>query len=191
MGFSLLLGDSTLPGFGIYLTSTGTTVFAVQFMKRGRPVTEVIGRAGKISPGEAWKKAVKVLSANASPATKEPSPALGRKGPAQGNALVTDANRVSASEVHAQASPPERKRPRLLFFDEMQAIVRYSRSQIDRLEAKGTFPKRVAIGTGRVGWIESEIDEYLAKRIAARSMKVGTLGSAGQTIARGKWLRPK
>ena len=37
-------------------------------------------------------------------------------------------------------------------------------------ERKGRFPKRLAIGPGTTGWIESEIDEFLAARAAERSM---------------------
>ena len=39
----------------------------------------------------------------------------------------------------------------------------YSRRHIDRLEVAGKFPKRVAIGDRRVGWVESEIDEYFGE----------------------------
>jgi hypothetical protein len=50
---------------------------------------------------------------------------------------------------------------------------------IRRPEAAGNFPKRVAIGPGRVRWIESEIDAYVDKWIAPRSTVAGTLGSVG------------
>ena len=35
----------------------------------------------------------------------------------------------------------------------------YGRRQIDRIEAKGKFPKRVPIGENRVGVRDTEIDE--------------------------------
>lgn len=43
-----------------------------------------------------------------------------------------------------------------------------SRSTIYRLEAKGRFPKRVKIGDHASGYIESEVDAWIADCIAAR-----------------------
>jgi len=37
--------------------------------------------------------------------------------------------------------------------------------------AKGTFPKQVQLGPKAVGWIEAEIDAWIAARIAARDLK--------------------
>jgi len=39
---------------------------------------------------------------------------------------------------------------------------------LHRLEASNKFPKRVKIGEHSIAWVESEIDEYLEKRIAER-----------------------
>ena len=36
-----------------------------------------------------------------------------------------------------------------------------SRSAIHRREKAGTFPSRREIGPGSVGWLESEIDEFI------------------------------
>jgi prophage regulatory protein len=44
-----------------------------------------------------------------------------------------------------------------------------SKVQIWRLERDGKFPLRVQISAARHAWIEAEIDEWLAVRIAARS----------------------
>jgi len=41
------------------------------------------------------------------------------------------------------------------------------RSMIYQLEAEQRFPKRIKIGIRAVGWIESEVQIWLAKRIAA------------------------
>jgi predicted DNA-binding transcriptional regulator AlpA len=69
--------------------------------------------------------------------------------------------------------------PKLLLFPELKDHgVRYGRRQIDRLEAAGDFPKRVAIGVGRVGWVETEIVAHVDALIAGRSTAMGTLGSA-------------
>jgi len=44
--------------------------------------------------------------------------------------------------------------------------VRLGRRKIDRLKAKGRFPKRVPIGDSRVGWIETEIDAHVKAQIS-------------------------
>ena len=68
---------------------------------------------------------------------------------------------------------------RILTFPELRDHgVVYGRRQIDRIEAKGRFPKRVPIGENRVGWLETEIDAHVEMQIAARSTAAGTLGSA-------------
>jgi prophage regulatory protein len=46
----------------------------------------------------------------------------------------------------------------------------YSKSHLWRMEQAGKFPKRVPIGPGRHGWVESEIDEYLEMKIASRDV---------------------
>jgi prophage regulatory protein len=46
--------------------------------------------------------------------------------------------------------------------------VLYSPAHIARLEAAGQFPKRIRLGQGRVGWLETEVDAWLQERIDAR-----------------------
>jgi prophage regulatory protein len=41
-------------------------------------------------------------------------------------------------------------------------------TQIDELEKKGNFPKRVQISSRAVGWVEDEVDEWIHARIRAR-----------------------
>lgn len=62
-------------------------------------------------------------------------------------------------------------RPRkLLRFPELKRTrgIDFSRRHLQRLEDKGTFPKRVQMSTNAVGWVEDEVDKYIAGRIAAR-----------------------
>lgn len=47
--------------------------------------------------------------------------------------------------------------------------VSLSNCQLRRLERAGKFPKRVRVSDLRHAWVESEIDEYISRRIAARS----------------------
>ena len=46
--------------------------------------------------------------------------------------------------------------------------VLYSYAHIARLEKAGKFPKRVQLGPCRVGWVESEIEDWIKARIAER-----------------------
>ncbi len=46
--------------------------------------------------------------------------------------------------------------------------VSYCRMHVDPLEAKGEFPLRVHLGPNSVGWVEDEVDAYIAAKIAAR-----------------------
>ena len=67
-------------------------------------------------------------------------------------------------------------------FDDMHTILRLpevkrstglSRSTIYLRIAQDTFPKPVSLGGRAVGWLESEIEEWLQRRIeASRKVKV-------------------
>ena len=61
---------------------------------------------------------------------------------------------------------------KLLSKKQVKALVLYSYAHIDRLEMAGLFPKRVKLSlhrTGRVGWIEEEIEKWLQVRVDARN----------------------
>jgi prophage regulatory protein len=58
---------------------------------------------------------------------------------------------------------------RLLAFEDLRPRgIKYSKVNIWRLEKRGAFPKRVAIGPGRHAWVEQEIDDWIRSRIAQR-----------------------
>jgi prophage regulatory protein len=53
----------------------------------------------------------------------------------------------------------------------LQAVVRTTglgRSTIYRMEAAGQFPQRIKLGLRAVGWIESEVQAWLAARANGR-----------------------
>lgn len=52
---------------------------------------------------------------------------------------------------------------------QLPEYVPYSLSHIARLERAGHFPKRVRLGPCRVGWVESEVQDWLAARLAERT----------------------
>lgn len=53
----------------------------------------------------------------------------------------------------------------------LRAVVCLSNTQIDRLERRGRFPKRVVLsGTARnsrIGWVKKEIHYWVLERVAA------------------------
>lgn len=57
---------------------------------------------------------------------------------------------------------------KLLSKKALKEIVLYSPQHIARLEKAGQFPKRVQLGPNRVGWVESEVLEWLEERIKDR-----------------------
>lgn len=59
--------------------------------------------------------------------------------------------------------------PELIIADEIARRIPYSQNQLRRLEAQGSFPKRVRIGANRVAWVRQEVDDWLKSRIAERT----------------------
>ena len=60
---------------------------------------------------------------------------------------------------------------RLLSKTQVRELVLYSPAHIARLEHAGLFPRRVRLGNGpraRVGWLETEVLDWLKARIAQR-----------------------
>lgn len=51
---------------------------------------------------------------------------------------------------------------------QVKEMVLYSYAHIDRLEAQGMFPKRVRLGQNRVGWVKSEVEDWIKARIEQR-----------------------
>jgi prophage regulatory protein len=47
-------------------------------------------------------------------------------------------------------------------------MVPYTRQHILRLESAGKFPKRIRVGDNRVGWLLSEVEDWIAARVAMR-----------------------
>ena len=62
--------------------------------------------------------------------------------------------------------------PELIVADEIAQRIPYSQSQLRRLEAQGSFPKRVRIGANRVAWVREEIDNWIKDRMNARNREI-------------------
>lgn len=63
---------------------------------------------------------------------------------------------------------------RILRIRDVMAKSGLSRSNIYQLSTSGTFPKRIQLVEGgtSVGWLESEIEEWINKRISERDLGV-------------------
>jgi len=57
---------------------------------------------------------------------------------------------------------------RILSKKALKELVLYSPQHIARLEKAGLFPKRVQLGSNRVGWVESEVLDWLQERLNLR-----------------------
>jgi prophage regulatory protein len=57
---------------------------------------------------------------------------------------------------------------RLLSKRQLKELVLYSPQHIARREKAGKFPKRVQLGSNRVGWIESEVHDWLREKMELR-----------------------
>ncbi len=61
---------------------------------------------------------------------------------------------------------------KMLSKKQVKELVLYSFAHTARLEKMGRFPQRVRLGNGprcRVGWLESEIHDWLRERVTQRS----------------------
>jgi len=58
--------------------------------------------------------------------------------------------------------------PEFIVAEEIAQRIPYSQNQLRRLEAQGTFPKRVRIGANRVAWVRAEIEHWIYDRMGAR-----------------------
>jgi prophage regulatory protein len=58
---------------------------------------------------------------------------------------------------------------RLLSRDDLKSKgISYCNVHLLRLEKDGKFPKRLYLSPARAAWLESEIDDYIARCVAAR-----------------------
>ena len=78
--------------------------------------------------------------------------------------------RTKKSTARTDQPRNERSKPptRILRLPEVMARTGLSRATIYRWRLAGRFPQAVRLGTRCVGWIESEIEEWLRERMAER-----------------------
>ncbi|MBI1386733.1 MAG: AlpA family phage regulatory protein [Rhizobiales bacterium] len=51
---------------------------------------------------------------------------------------------------------------------ELDEMIPYTLEHIRRLEKTGHFPQRLQLGSNRVGWLLSEVEEWIDERARAR-----------------------
>lgn len=57
---------------------------------------------------------------------------------------------------------------RIIDWKTLKTMIPYSRQHLSKLEKLGRFPKRLVLGTGRVGWLLHEIEEWIMERASQR-----------------------
>jgi len=63
---------------------------------------------------------------------------------------------------------------RILSKRDLKELVLYSPQHVARLEKAGKFPKRVQLGPNRVGWVESEVLNWLTERLELRGSQASS-----------------
>lgn len=63
------------------------------------------------------------------------------------------------------------EKPKILRLPPVKEKTGWSRSSIYSLMAQNKFPQKISLGARAIGWLESEIDAYIAARIAERDAK--------------------
>lgn len=66
-----------------------------------------------------------------------------------------------------RAELTERKPVRILRLPAVKDLVGLSRSSIYQRVADGVFPRPIALGGRAVGWIDAEVDDWVARKIEA------------------------
>ncbi|MGL6037138.1 MAG: helix-turn-helix transcriptional regulator [Legionella sp.] len=54
--------------------------------------------------------------------------------------------------------------PQILRYEDLQKLVKVSRSSLARWEAKSLFPCRVPVGESGVGWCREQVQQWLQNR---------------------------
>ena len=59
--------------------------------------------------------------------------------------------------------------PQIITKKQLRDRIPYSDTQIWRLERAGRFPRRIKLGLNRVGWLSSEINDWIDLKLAERA----------------------
>jgi prophage regulatory protein len=80
--------------------------------------------------------------------------------------METKADRQRELPLEENKRSVETKPPRILRLAQVRAMTGLGRSFIYQLQAQKRFPQRIKIGVRAVGWVEDEVQQWLADKIA-------------------------
>jgi prophage regulatory protein len=80
--------------------------------------------------------------------------------------METKANRQGELPLEEPKRSVQTKPPRILRLAQVRAMTGLGRSFIYQLQAQKLFPQRIKIGLRAVGWVEDEVERWVADRIA-------------------------
>ena len=87
--------------------------------------------------------------------------------PGSAGSFIFDENRLAPSATRGNAPrhvAPTEGNMRILRIHEVVERTTYSAMHLSRLEKAGKFPKRIQVGANRVGWLESEVDDFIKEK---------------------------
>jgi prophage regulatory protein len=82
-----------------------------------------------------------------------------------------ETTRAVAAVLEDLLAELRRRGDRILDVRDVSARTSLSRSRIFDLEQEGGFPRRRQVTVNRVGWLESEIDRWIAERPTAEQAR--------------------
>jgi prophage regulatory protein len=77
------------------------------------------------------------------------------------------ADEVPAAPVGAGHTIDRVSSPRLLRLKQVMERTGLKKTKLYQMQSNGTFPMRTQITSGAVGWVEAEVEQWIARRIAA------------------------
>lgn len=107
------------------------------------------------------------------------SPLNNRLGPADLLRAEGSNVTIAVNRLGIENETPNRQNPiRLLRLPQVMEMTGLRKTKIYELHAEGAFPRRVKITAHSVGWIEAEVQAWLARRVENSTHQSATLGIA-------------
>ena len=79
--------------------------------------------------------------------------------------MKSETNKQFAFNLESPAKLQRDRNERALRLRQVSQLTGLGRSMIYQMQAEGRFPQRIKLGQRAVGWLESEVRDWLAKRI--------------------------
>lgn len=109
-----------------------------------------------------------VNSKSKSKSKRMPSVASSAPNTVRRSASAVSATRLSSPQRLAEDAAQPPMPCRLITRAALSQIVPYTGQHILRLEKIGKFPRRIKVGPNRVAWLLSEVEAWVAARVAER-----------------------